>query len=274
MNLPLLIRLGAQTDTGRKRAHNEDRFVVGTDLSAGRWDVLPDTAFPVGPLGVVLMVADGMGGMQAGEHASEIAVGAVRALFSGLSALPASDEAALDHVKEALMTAHRAVADDVVRNPRRAGMGTTAVLAWIIADGVFLAWSGDSRGYLLTPEGELDLLTSDHSLVWELVKLGHLTPEEARRHPESNLITQSLGDDFHRPVPDVARARLMPGCRLLLCSDGLNGMLSDDEIRRLLSDDAPPRRTCAALIDAANEAGGLDNITVVLLDVVPSGARA
>ncbi len=274
MNLPLLIRLGAQTDTGRRRAHNEDRFAVGTDLPAGPWDVFPEDAFPVGPLGVVLMVADGMGGMRAGEHASKIAVEAVRALFSNLSTLPASDEAALEYVKEALMTAHRAVADDAGRNPRRTGMGTTAVLAWIIADGIFLAWSGDSRGYLFTPAGELDLLTSDHSLVWELVKLGHLTPEEARRHPESNLITQSLGDDFHRPAPDVAQARLTPGCRLLLCSDGLNGMLSDDEIRQLLSTDAPPGRTCDALIDAANEAGGLDNITVVLLDVVTPGDAA
>jgi len=273
MTHPFRFRLAARTDTGRVRTHNEDNFVLGSDLGRKVWNRFSDDAYTPGAEGMLLMVADGMGGMQAGDRASALAVGSVETFFTEQDTRPPSPEAIETCLREALLTAHAAILAEVDTHPARAGMGTTAVLAWVVDAYAYLAWVGDSRVYLFTPERELVLLTADHSLVWEMVESGLLDIEAARLHPQSNIITQSLGELSATPEPDVARVRLAPGSRLLLCSDGLHGIMPVGEIQRMLARPALPRETCEALVAAANAAGGTDNITVILLDVLAGASE-
>lgn len=228
------------THVGRVREGNED-------------SVFPDEpGSSEGP--TVLMVADGMGGAVAGEVASRLAVEAA-------SADPPEEATP----EERVLAANRAVVDATREDPSLAGMGTTMTLVQLDADGrAEFAHVGDSRAYLLR-SGELRLLTTDHTLVHELIELGRITPEEAEHHPHRHLITRVLGlgpigvDTFTLDVED--------GDRILLCSDGLNTMVSDFTIQQLLDTDQGVDPTAWALIEHANTAGGLDNTTVVVIDV-------
>ncbi|MDJ0791128.1 MAG: protein phosphatase 2C domain-containing protein [Acidimicrobiia bacterium] len=228
------------THVGRVREGNED-------------SVFPDEpGSSEGP--TFLMVADGMGGAVAGEVASRLAVEAA-------SADPPEEATP----EERVLAANRAVVDATREDPSLAGMGTTMTLVQLDADGrAEFAHVGDSRAYLLR-SGELRLLTTDHTLVHELIELGRITPEEAEHHPHRHLITRVLGlgpigvDTFTLDVED--------GDRILLCSDGLNTMVSDFTIQQLLDTDQGVDPTAWALIEHANTAGGLDNTTVVVIDV-------
>ncbi len=228
------------THVGRVREGNED-------------SVFPDEpGSSEGP--TVLMVADGMGGAVAGEVASRLAVEAA-------SADPPEEATP----EERVLAANRAVVDATREDPSLAGMGTTMTLVQLDPDGrAEFAHVGDSRAYLLR-SGELRLLTTDHTLVHELIELGRITPEEAEHHPHRHLITRVLGlgpigvDTFTLDVED--------GDRILLCSDGLNTMVSDFTIQQLLDTDQGVDPTAWALIEHANTAGGLDNTTVVVIDV-------
>jgi protein phosphatase len=146
-------------------------------------------------------------------------------------------------------------------------MGTTLTIIWIFPHKSYVAWCGDSRLYIYRKNAFLIPVTDDHSLVWEMVKAGELTPEEARIHPESNIITQSLGTPSFPPKPEAKAFEVHQGDRLLLCSDGLNSMLSDEQIYRILSEEESTITACKKLVEEANEAGGRDNITVIILDV-------
>lgn len=227
--------IGSATDVGQVRPGNED-------------DLLVDDA-----LGLIA-VADGMGGHQAGEVASATALEAIRAAAARGTALT-----------EAIEYANSAVFDKAAGDPDLRGMGTT-VTAFTTRNGAQLGHVGDSRAYLLRA-GELEQLTTDHSLVEELVREGRLTPEEAAVHPRRSVITRALGIE---PTVQVDRIPLdlVTGDRLLLCSDGLTSMLRDDDIAKVLRRIPEPARVARALIDAANAAGGDDNITVIILDVV------
>jgi protein phosphatase len=153
-------------------------------------------------------------------------------------------------------------------------MGTTLVLAWITGRTAYLAWRGDSRGYLYRPGEGIRMLTEDHSLVWDYVKAGRLTPEEADVHPLSNIILKSLGNrEVRDALPDIVVVPLRPGDRLLLCSDGLNNMLTTRDIAQIVG---RPGTSLAEvnqqLIKAANGNGGHDNITVALMELFGPGA--
>ncbi len=235
----LTLRCGAATDVGRVRGHNEDSLVAE---------------------GAVFAVADGMGGHAAGEVASGIAVDTLRSL----SQRPVL---ARDDVVAALGEANDRILSSVARHPEQTGMGTTATgLAVVSAEGSG-QWAvfnvGDSRVYRFV-DGELRAVTVDHSEVRELVDAGLITAAEASRHPLRNVVTRALGSDS---MPDVDLWVLPPheGERFLICSDGLTGELDDSQLADLLQQHEDPQEAAEALVRAAVEAGGHDNVTVVVV---------
>jgi len=228
---------GAASDVGRVREGNEDAFLVDDRLA-------------------LFAVADGMGGHQAGEVASATALEALRAAV-------ASDQP----INEAVVTANRAVYEMAAENPEMRGMGTTlTALVTLGGNRLLIGHVGDSRAYLLR-EGALRKVTDDHSLVEELVRDGRLTPEQAEVHPQRSIITRALGIDADVEV-DLYTVDVGEGDRVLLCSDGLTTMVRDREIARIVRTEPDVRLAADKLVDAANDAGGEDNVTVVVLDVV------
>ncbi|MEM7368212.1 MAG: PP2C family serine/threonine-protein phosphatase [Bacteroidota bacterium] len=265
--MKLTIDIWSQTDTGKIRDHNEDNFCVSENLANQEWGAKGKSPMLLGKLGSLLAVADGMGGTNAGEVASEIAVQEVQSSFAQIQELPTDPHIFL---KAVIMRAHQAILEHAKLHPQTRGMGTTLILAWVVDGLLYVAWSGDSRCYLFREGIEFRPLTDDHSLVWEMVKNKILTAEEARTHPDSNIITQSLGNNREAPKPEALKQGipLQAGDRLLLCSDGLNAMVPDPQIGTLLIQGESAQRTCQSLIEAANLAGGYDNITTLLLDVM------
>ncbi|MFM8611615.1 MAG: Stp1/IreP family PP2C-type Ser/Thr phosphatase [Actinomycetota bacterium] len=236
--MPLTVReTGACTDVGRLRQSNEDALVLADPVFA---------------------VADGMGGARAGEVASAMAVAALYGFAGGADGLVAALEDVNDRIHAA------AQADGSL-----AGMGTTATAALVTRDELVIAHVGDSRAYLLR-DGRLRQVTDDHSLVAELIRRGALTPAEAERHPQRSVITRALGAE---PDVEVDVVRLVPqaGDVLLLCSDGLTGMVGDGEIGRIVGEPGPLPERARELVQAANGAGGEDNVTVVLVRIGERG---
>jgi protein phosphatase len=235
--------VGARTDKGRVREGNEDHEL--TDKTMGLY-----------------AVADGMGGHQAGEVASATAIEALRAAVA--SGTP---------IRDAITLANDAVVERSAADERLRGMGTTMTAATLAAGGTLLIGHvGDSRAYLAR-DGELRQITEDHSLVEEMVRGGELTPEQAEVHPQRSVITRALGIDPGVEV-DLYPVELQEGDRVLLCSDGLTGMVRTEEIAAVLQREPDPPKAANELVEAANEAGGEDNITVVLLDVVADDSPA
>lgn len=234
------------TDVGRRRETNEDDFL----LEPGRG---------------VYAVADGMGGHAAGEIASRLAIETLREVLrrdvnanNGMSA----DEAA-DGLRGAVVEANRRICDSIRLHEERRGMGTT-VVALVHAGGeAIVGHVGDSRLYLLRG-AELLRMTSDHSWVNEQVKLGLMNDDTAQRHPMRNIVTRALGSR-QEVVVDLATVDIRPGDVFLLCSDGLNTMLTDEQIQSVLeARRTDPEAACRELVDEANRHGGEDNVTVVV----------
>jgi serine/threonine protein phosphatase PrpC len=236
------------TDVGRVRAHNEDSFLV--DAQRG-----------------VFLVADGMGGHAAGEIASAIASEAVgAALRQGVDGGLGAAELGLV-MRECIQQAHRSILNYSATKPETRGMGTTMTALVVCDDGAFrVGHIGDSRCYVLR-DGELEQVSRDHTWVQREVDAGRLTPMGARRHHLSHVLSRALGADS-LDEPDVYAGTLLPGDLVLLCSDGLTGMLTDRLLRRILSRDAELHELVADLILGANERGGRDNITAVLVKVL------
>ena len=233
-------RAAWKTDTGRRRMRNEDAYVFEPPLFA---------------------IADGMGGARAGEVAAGIAAAALRDERLGVV-----DEASLEAT---IAEANRRVWERSVADPATAGMGTTVTVAFVDAPEAQIVFGhvGDSRAYRLRGD-VLEQVTTDHSLVAELVESGVLTPEEAERHPQRSAITRAVGTDRAIEV-DVFTAPAELDDLVLLCSDGLTDMLSKDEIAAVIvGADRDPDAAATALVAAANAQGGEDNITVVLFEVV------
>ncbi len=271
---PDYISISAATDTGKVREHNEDSFAACADLDRSQWAGGGERV-PLSPAGSLLAVADGIGGALAGEVASRIAVETVQAYFSPAPFTEAPPEKeARAYLQRVVRAAHGAILDYGDTHPQCEGMGTTLILAWVTGRTAYLAWRGDSRGYLYRPGTGIRMLTEDHSLVWDYVKAGRLTPEEADVHPLSNIILKSLGNrEVRDTLPDIVAVPLQPGDRLLLCSDGLNNMVSTREIARIVGHPGVPLPEInRQLIEAANANGGRDNITVALLELFGPGA--
>jgi serine/threonine protein phosphatase PrpC len=233
----------AGTDVGRLRSGNEDSYFCGRTVFA---------------------VADGLGGHQGGEVASAAAIEPLAALDGRELAKPAE---AAEVLAAAIREANAAIIDRAAGDPGLWGMGTTVTAAALAGDRhLQLAHVGDSRAYLLR-DGSLEQLTTDHTVVGELVRRGRLTPDQAAIHPERSILTRAVGLDPDVPVDTPDPLELHPGDQVLLCSDGLTETIPDPTIADLLTADPDGDATCRSLIDAANQAGGPDNITVVLLRV-------
>ena len=263
------IDYAAITHPGRIRKNNEDAYL----LSAldGDEPVINegDRGFELGHAGFLVAVADGMGGAASGEIASREGLAALNLhlyLNWGQTAGPEGPErrivSALTGGSQAASTAVLRYAD-TERASRGMGSTLTAMLLW--DRWAYVAQVGDSRAYLLR-DGQLHQLTTDQTLVHELISQGALTPEEAKTHPQRNMITQALGSTHPLRIP-VSKLELCRGDRILCCSDGLHGEVPDERIREILREPLPPRRLLEALVDAANAHGGRDNITGVLLVV-------
>jgi serine/threonine protein phosphatase PrpC len=233
----------AATDVGRMRKNNEDSYLSAQPVAA---------------------VADGMGGHSAGEVASAIAIEELTALRD--RGPWENETAATDDLKQAILRANRRIREMAAGDRRLNGMGTTLVALLEDGDMVHVANVGDSRGYLLR-QGELSQVTVDHSLVQELVDDGRLSPEDAERHPQRSVITRALGID--REVEfDLFTYKLQVGDRLLLCSDGLSDVVEPARIRKVLLRVPSAQRAARELVTVANEQGGPDNITVIVVDAV------
>ncbi|MDO4160458.1 MAG: protein phosphatase 2C domain-containing protein [Prevotellaceae bacterium] len=269
----LSFKLFAGTEKGL-RANNEDNFTVCPDLTLNEWMVPSDEQTPIqlGKLGCIMVVADGMGGQKAGEVASAIAIDTVQEMFSPTN-LPADVLEKPDNIKKYLK---KVISEADLRVKKHsheysdtAGMGSTIVIAWILDNKAYIAWLGDSRAYSYIPNEGIGRLSKDHSYVQKLVDAGTLTEEEAMVHQNSNIITRSLGDTLQRAKPEVMEYTLSKGEVILLCSDGLCGYCLDGEIGGIIERNEDNLKHCKdELTSAALEAGGSDNITIALFQVV------
>ena len=250
-----------RTDLGRTRDHNEDTFLVA-DLDAPQ--VLPSLTVAeqvIGPRGSLFMVADGMGGAAAGEIASSMAA---QQIFDHLAKVWSHDpdnspEQFALRMREAVEHANAEIHAYAGEHPEVRGMGTTLTAAGVHGPNLFLAQVGDSRAYLIR-DGVAFQLTKDQSLTQRLVDAGELTEEEAETNARRNIILQALGPD---PRVVLSLQRLNRGDVLVVCSDGLTGLVRKTEIAAVVAGDSNLARVCETLISLANERGGPDNITVV-----------
>jgi protein phosphatase len=249
------VRSAGLSDKGKVRPANEDAFAMLSKQG-------------------LFIVSDGMGGHQAGATASEIVVRVLpKMLQQRVSALRGNAERAVCRaLRDTIVALSQNVRQQSAGQPGLAGMGATVVLAWIRNREAFIAHMGDSRAYLYRGE-KLKQLTADHSVVGILLRRREITPEEARVHPARSQISRYVGMDG-LVYPDVRTLRLSSGDRLLLCTDGLTGMVSDKTIARILGRYREPEAACRSLVDAANAKGGHDNVTVLVADWTAPGRSA
>ncbi|HXT14846.1 MAG TPA: Stp1/IreP family PP2C-type Ser/Thr phosphatase [Gemmatimonadaceae bacterium] len=249
-----MVRLlhAARTDVGMIRSGNEDNFAVNASRDRG-----------------LFIVADGMGGHAAGEVASEMAVQTVERELQGV-VRDLEDKSAAAKLTDALRKANRTIHDRTLTEVDKQGMGTTASVLMLSPTKYLIGQVGDSRVYLLR-DGALSQLTKDHSYVQEQVDAGFLTPEQARYHPYSNVITRCVGASPD-VEPDVYQGEVKVGDIYLVASDGLTGMVDDRRLQMLLMSRAEPERKVYSLIQEANGRGGLDNITAIVVQVMADEA--
>lgn len=260
---PVCVTVFGKTDLGRAREHNEDSFLVA-DLSTGNANLQPEVRrHEVGPRGSLFMVADGMGGAAAGELASAMAADLIYRHMATAWARDANDTADqfAYRMREAVELANGQIYSYAREHPEVRGMGTTVTAAGVFGNDLYLTQIGDSRAYLVR-SFEAVQLTKDQSLTQRLVDAGELTPAEAEQSERRNIILQALGPDPRVKV-DLTHQPIRRGDTLILCSDGLSGLVRREEFAHLAGAHADLTDLCSALIDLANERGGPDNITVI-----------
>ena len=263
----------AKTDQGRTREHNEDRFLVA-DLTRRLASLQPEVRqHHIGERGSLFVVADGMGGAAAGEIASEMATDTIYAhLVKTWNIEPdATPQRFAYRLKEAVEVANASIHAHAKAHPDVRGMGTTTTAAGVLADHLYLTQVGDSRAYLVRG-GVAHQLTKDQSLMQRLVEAGELTEEEAAHSERRNIILQALGPDPKVKV-DLTHQEVRRGDTLVLCSDGLSGLVKKEEIARIVSAATDLAAACDELVALANQRGGPDNITVVLARFEGDGLR-
>jgi PPM family protein phosphatase len=268
---PLAVRSAGLTAPGRVRPANEDQFLIAemTKSLRVRGSSLPEPHTRWGDeTAHLFVVADGMGGHQAGEQASAIAVLTIEQFvlhtFKWFFHLRGAEEQnVLREFQAALRHADARVYEEAMRHPEFRGMGTTVTLAYCLGGELFVAHVGDSRCYLFR-EGALHQVTHDHTLVAELVSRGHLAPEQAAGHQLRHVITNVVGGNEPGVRAELHKVGLEAGDCVLLCSDGLSGELNDEQIAAVLAQEADPQRACQRLVAEAEAHGGRDNITVIV----------
>ena len=295
MSKHITFRMHAYSDAAGKtnpeavRGGNEDNFYVDDNLS----DEFPshcesDVVKELGEYGLIMAVADGMGGMNAGEVASEIAVNTVQEFFGPGQINEEnsnSHNARKKYLEHVIVEADARIKQNSRNNPDHEGMGSTIILAWVFGNELTLSWCGDSRAYRFNPATGIQLISEDHSYVQELVKKGVLTYEQTFEHPQGNIVTRSLGDESKRAQPETRFFNVYDGDIILLCSDGLSGVLRDrktydgaggyfpgDNLEDLIRNNSATMVGCReALWAAAEKADWYDNVTAILCEII-SGA--
>ena len=271
-------RIAAKTDPGCVRTNNEDNFQAAADLSQAQMSWVNNKAYSLGDKGALLVVADGMGGMNAGEVASEIAIQTVREFFTPERITPEvlKNRFSIEKfMKDVVVEADSRIKRTSTTETR--GMGTTIVIAWLINGECHICWCGDSRAYVYNPQCGLVRLTKDHSYVQTLVDAGKITDEEAFDYPNNNVITRCLCDATTKAVPDclVTPQPLCNNDLIILCSDGLNGMIRDNQMAQIIQESNGNVDTLTdQLIDAALSAGGNDNVTVAIAAIDEGAAES
>ncbi|MGD0756763.1 MAG: protein phosphatase 2C domain-containing protein [Bacteroidales bacterium] len=267
------LSLFGNTSVGRQRDHNEDAYLIFCNIDKNWVEVNNLEVDTQNSNGLVFVIADGMGGANAGEVASEIAINTVKERISKISFVPKDTVEIEKLLSLIVLEGHNKIIKASRHNKVMQGMGTTIVIGYIFKDTLCVEWCGDSRCYVYNKNFDKELVpfTDDHSLVWDRVKNKEITPEEARLSEDSNLILQSLGGTLQRPEPGFKWMKLKNNDRILFCSDGLNSMLSNIGIQQILDFNSTSQETCASLIQSANNAGGRDNITSIVIDVVDIG---
>jgi protein phosphatase len=259
------------TDPGKVRPNNEDNFLIAelTKALRVRQTSLPQEKMQYSPdRGHLFLVADGMGGHQAGERASALAVQTVEEFmlhpFKWFFELQGPDgDSVVSEFQTALREADTRLMQEAARHPELRGMGTTLTMAFCLKTTLFIVHAGDSRGYLFR-HGQLQRLTQDHTLVAELTRKGVLSAEEAARHQYRHVIVNVVGGNEAGVRVDVHKVEIEPQDTLLLCTDGLTEMVPQERIAALLAENPEPAVACAQLVAEANTRGGRDNVTVVV----------
>jgi PPM family protein phosphatase len=257
LEIPQLI-VGVAQSVGIQRDHNEDSlFTLTTNL------ILDEKTINFG----LYIIADGMGGHDDGELASRLAVGKLATHVINTLYLPliSSSNTKLEFSIQEVMQAGVMQAHQAIKKETEGG-GTTLTAALILGDQMTITHVGDSRAYSIDPDGYMQLLTHDHSLVKRLEEIGQISPEQALNHPQRNVLYRALGqgEPFE---PDITSFQVCQGCQSLLCTDGLWGVIPDNELADILRSPSEPQLICQSLIHAANKAGGPDNISAILVRI-------
>ncbi len=264
----------AITDRGRTRDHNEDTFLVADLATPDAVRVTRREEYEVAPQGVIFLVADGMGGAAAGEVASDMAAESIHRYLVDVWRTDSefTPERFAERLRGAVELANVEIHNYAREHPELRGMGTTATLAGVWRDRLYLAQIGDSRAYLVR-DGEARQLTRDQSLTQRLVEVGELTEEQAEASERRNIILQALGPDALVKV-DLSWQSLQQDDLLVICSDGLSTVVRRDDISQVARDSADIETVCRRLVDMANERGGPDNITVIVVRFEGDGLPA
>lgn len=284
-------RLVSYTDAAGKyypgafRNGNEDNFFVDDDLTDDTTNrAAQDEILQLGDLGMLMVVADGMGGMNAGEVASQIAVDTVREAFKTnnlTESVVATAQTRQKYLEHVIKQADRNIKSESKIDRSKEGMGSTIIMAWLLGDELTISWCGDSRAYIFNDKSGIRLISQDHSYVQELVNKGLLTYDQTFDHPQNNIITRSLGDPTKETRPESKTLKIGKGDIILLCSDGLSGVLRDrktydtngqlfpeENIEDIIRANASSMKECQeALWIAAERGGWYDNVTVILCQI-------
>ena len=254
------------------RKINEDNFQLSDNLASDHWGFITNQEVTLGEKGALLVVCDGMGGMKAGATASDLAVKTIKEWFANSKLTPqvmATHETIMQYIEEAIISADDIIKEAGRHNNELEGMGSTLVLAWIVRDNVYIGWCVDSRAYRFNAASGLERLSHDHSYVQELVDRGKLSKHLAFEHPDNNIITRSLGDIRQTVQPDVKHFQLNNGDIILLCSDGLSGVLHDEAIETIILNNGDTMVNCRnALWTESENVGWTDNVTIALCQIV------
>lgn len=284
-------RLVAYTDAAGKfspdavRSGNEDNFYVDDDLTDNTANkVAQDEVVQLGDLGMLMVVADGMGGMNAGEVASQIAIDTVKAAFTPMAitdAIVATAHTRQKYLEQVIRVADKNIKSEARENRSREGMGSTIIMAWLYGDELTISWCGDSRAYIFNDKSGIRLISQDHSYVQELVNKGLLTYAQTFDHPQNNIVTRSLGDPTKDARPESKTLKIGKGDIILICSDGLSGVLRDrktydnngqpfpeENLEDIIRSNATSMKECREALWVAAERGGwYDNVTAILCQI-------
>lgn len=269
------IKIIAKTDIGHNREQNEDAFAICPDLRSSNWKQTKSCE-DYGEYGSLLVVADGMGGANAGDLASSISIETIQKQFTplNLATVVQDKKHIVEFLSETIGLADKAINDTMAQRPETYGMGTTIVICWLLQSIAYIAWCGDSRCYVFNNESGLKALTKDHSLVQEMVDRDEISEEEAFHHPDNNIITRGLGDFNTNAVPDIVTQPIKPNDIILLCSDGLCGYCNHQTIEKIIKDNQTNlNRCCDKLMNTALKIGAEDNITIVLASLSETGGK-